>query len=153
MKNGKAPISTKAPAQDDTLADMYMNPLKIDETLKSELRTKGLEYRFINIKSFKDLGFHRSHWRPYKRDSVQPQDSGFGTDTEGYLRRGDLVLAVKAKEHADLHRNQLRLKAKLQASPSKVRAAELKQMMQAAGVKGRVHEGFEEEGEKETEEE
>lgn len=154
MKDGKAPLKAKPTGSDismgSTLADMYMNPLKIDEELKSELRNKGLEYRFINMKTYKDMGFHRSHWKPYKRETAGPKDSGFGSDPEGYLRRGDLVLAVKAKEHAELHRNQLRLRAKLQSNPNKVRAAELKQMMQAAGIKGKVHEGFEDEGEEES---
>lgn len=153
MKDGKAPLKSKDVADtSSSLADMYMNPLKVDENLKSELKSKGLEYRFINLKTYQDMGFHRAHWRPYKRESSAPQDSGFAADGEGYMRRGDLVLAVKPKEHADLHRNQLRLKAKLQSNPNTVRAAELKQMMQSAGISGKVHEGFEDDGESESSE-
>lgn len=153
-KNGKANIKSRGPAVESVLAtealqELYLNPLMIDEGLKTELREQNFEWRFINIKQYREMGFHRSYWKPYKRKTQGPNDSFFETDPDGYIKRGDLVLAVKPKQHAELHRAKLKMLNALQANPNKVKADEMRALAKDAGIEVKVHEGYTDKGERE----
>jgi hypothetical protein len=82
----------------------------LDADLKAELDSKGLVGRFVNIKEVEKFGGrHPKGWRVYKRDNINKSSTEwmFGSDPDGYVRRAELVLAVKTKEDADKHRRHL----------------------------------------------
>ena len=99
---GKVALSTKPTTSTDlSWEEGYDDFLKIDPSLKAELDAKGFGFKFIRSKKFTDDGgFNKQGYKPYKRDRVDKKDGSlfeFGTDPEGYTRRGDLILAVKPK--------------------------------------------------------
>ena len=137
-----------------TQADLYDSALDIPSNIKEELNKKGLTARWINATEFrKSFGFHKSKWVPYKRElpkgaSTSP-DSLYGGDPEGYVRRGDLVLAVKTKEENARHAGMLKQRADLYSGKQNQAAAELREQAKRAGVKTKVDDSF---GEDEDEE-
>lgn len=125
--------------------DMYSSALEIDPHLREELNKAGLVARWINATEFrKQFGFHRSRWVPYKRPgAVKPSaDSLYGGDPEGFIRRGDLVLAVKTKDENKRHADALKSKANLYKDHNKQHAAELRKAAKQAGFETEVVDGF-----------
>jgi hypothetical protein len=53
---------------------------------------------------------HDRAWRPIKQSECGMIDQSLpnGSDVDGYIRRGDLVLAVRPKELGDKHRAVLK---------------------------------------------
>ena len=118
--------------------------LDIDAALKKELGDKQFAYRFINFKTYKERGFHKSHWKPYKRTSTPTGGAQYTVDPDGYTVHQDLVLAVKPLEWHEAHKQYLRGKAERIANPQKLKAQEFRESMKQAGVNSEVVEGFEE---------
>jgi hypothetical protein len=120
----------------------------IDPAIKKEITDRGLKYKWINAnKLASNNGFNKKGWKPYKLNS-QGKSVVYGqTDAEGYLRRGDLVLAVMplqlhARHKAAIDQANLLNKA---ATGSKEAAKEIKNKFRDNKVKGvRVLEGEEE---------
>jgi len=122
--------------------------------LQAELKEKGLAYRFINRKKYiEEHGFHKGGWVAFKRDlKAKPTDSldfSSGTDAEGYVRRGDQVLAVKPIAEHEKFKRILKRKKQLYLGQNKLKAEELREMARAAGADMTVEEGYEEDGESE----
>ena len=146
----KKPVNSK-PENLTNLGDFYANPYELAPDLKKELTEKGLEWRFINAVRFKEMGFHRSHWMPYKRDqgkagsSLTTAEQIFGADPEGFVRRGSDILAVKPRAAAQAHRDHLKRLTRLQESSYKSKGAQIKDAFKEAGIKGKVLEGYDEE--------
>ena len=84
-----------------------IDDLEIDQELKKELEDYELDYRWINFKEFKRLGFHKRDWKPYKRESKPNNTVVFNIDADGLMTRDDLVLAVRPKSHTAAHREYL----------------------------------------------
>ena len=126
-------------------ADLYKSRLDVPPDLAKELKDSGLSYRWINAKEFqKNFGFHHSGWQPYKRKQTSAKvDSLYGGDVEGYVRRGDLVLAVKTNEEQEKHKMGLAYKANLYAGLNKKQAAQLAEAARQAGVKTKVSDSYE----------
>lgn len=99
--------------QRDINPGFSLDPMALDAGLQKELADKGFVGRFINIKQLeKNGGYHAKGWRPYKRDKINEDISGiFGRDPDNYVRRGDLILAVKTQEEVDSHKAYLRQQA------------------------------------------
>ena len=79
----------------------------LDGMLKKELADKGLEYRFIDFKQAKaNGGMSRNGWIVYKRESENPRLQGITSlmDSDGLVRQGSMVLAVKTKVSAERQR-------------------------------------------------
>jgi hypothetical protein len=93
---------------------MSQSLFDIDPELRKELEEQGLEGRFVNVGQMQEFGGrHAKGWVPYKRKSLTTEESIFGKDPDGYIRRGkDLVFAVKTKEEAERHRAYLDYNAK-----------------------------------------
>lgn len=144
----KKPVTKKVtPKLDFNPVDLYKSQLEIDNSLKKELTDKGLAYRWINAKQFQQsFGFHRSGWAPYKRTAGAKQDSLFGGDPEGYVRRGDLVLAVKTIEEQAKHKAGLAYKTSLYSGLNRKQAQQLAEAARQAGFKTKVSEGYENQG-------
>jgi hypothetical protein len=143
------PVSKKpVPKIDFNPADIYKSQLDVNSELKKELKEKNLVYRWINAKQFQQsFGFHRSGWVPYKRSSSTKVDSLFGGDPEGYVRRGDLVLAVKSTEDQAKHKAGIAYKTSLYSGLNRKQAQQLAESARQAGFKTKVSEGYENQGE------
>lgn len=124
--------------------------LAIDPALKREIDGKGLVHRWINSNTLKsNYGFDPRRWSPYKREGKASSGSeSFGyTDTEGFIRRGDLILAVQSKEIATVRKNKVenRTKQLQTAVNGQAASAELRRTFREAGVQGaKVFDGYDE---------
>jgi hypothetical protein len=153
LVKGKMPISQKRENSDFANEDLDFNPLKLDPELKKELAEQGLVGRFLNARQLQEnYGFHKSGWQVYKRKGSVAGAGAFkfGQDPEGHVRYRDLILGVKPAEE------QARWKAKLAASNrrktafNQQAANELREMARQAGAEIKVHEGFDYNGENDT---
>lgn len=147
VKAGKRPLSQKQ-ATFVTPDEVFGNPLKLDQELKNEIANKGLECRFIDAKRLYEMsGYHKNGWVPYRREKAEGfgiTDFKFGSDPEGIIRRGSMILAVKPKDQAEKHRAYLRQKAGVYAQVNKTKADEMRQFAKERQVDTHVYEGFEE---------
>jgi len=92
------------------LHDYQFNTMKLDPELREELEAQGLAYRFINANQLKRNGYHRSYWKPYQRKNKTSDGVSsriYGADPDGFVIRGDSILAVKPKAEADAYRSML----------------------------------------------
>lgn len=147
IKDGKVPSSSKGTSAD--FKDLEFNLLAVDPELKAELDRKGLAYRFINAKQYQqNYGFHRTGWRVYKREATASSgsmDFSMGTDPEGYVRRGDLILAVKPKEMQEAHKQKIRAKTERYNNATKrnrENADVLRAMAKTGGLDLTIEEGY-----------
>lgn len=95
--------------------DYQFNTVSLPKDLQDEMRSKGLEWRFINFHHLKQNGYHKTFWQPYKPDKKPEFVFGgeFGQDPNGYVIRKDLILAVKPAEEAKKMRNMLKNKTQM----------------------------------------
>lgn len=150
FKDNKTPLSEKGMKKkgaDDISGQNYdeffENRFLVPKAIKDELEAKGLDCRFINYKKYVDEGhFHRSHWKPYKCDSTSKDQ--FGQDINGYIRRGDTILAVRTKDVSARAKTFLKKRNDRYKNFNKLAAEELRSKAREAGVNVKVHEGYEE---------
>lgn len=143
MSKGKPTM--KEPSRSVNPNEFYYNMTELDADLIEELKSKKLEYRFINRVQFQKNGFHRSHWKPYRREATSERsaaDKLFGADPDGFVIRGDLILAVKSAEAASQHRDFLDRKNKIlsRSAKSSEQASRLRQEIQGLGKDAQIHE-------------
>lgn len=115
----------------------------IDPKLKAEIEGKNLKYRWINASKFKEAyGFDKRMWRPYKVDEKSSMSSStYGTsDSEGYVRRGDLILAVRPVEIHQKAEDLIKQRnlANKAAMGSKAAAKALRASFKSNNVKGKI---------------
>lgn len=120
----------------------------IPKAIKAELEAKGLVGRWINAKKYQDnYGFHKSGWKAHKTSPnarlAGSLDFGDGIDAEGFIRRGDLVLATKSAEQQARHKATIDKKTAALSNFTKSAAEEVRKTL---GDKGTVIEGYEENG-------
>jgi len=143
--NGKKPISSRSQAS-GPMGGEFGNRLSLSLDLQKELKDKGLEGRFINYKELvENQGFHKNEWIPYKREKSDTMDTSTflnGSSPDGYIRRGDAILAVKRVEDAERHRAHLDQLAKNQLGYDKRAAASLRRVAKEAGMNVPVKESF-----------
>lgn len=131
----------------DDLPDNYSpigTGLDIDKALKKELKENDLAYRFIYFKLYKQQGYHKSRWVPYKRDSEPSHGAVFTVDPSGYTIHQDLVLAVKPMDWQHAHKKYLQKKAARQSNTQKMKAEELREHMKSSSTPLKINEGYEE---------
>lgn len=140
-KSGEVPFSQRlapTPPAEQTGVDsfqFYGNKLEIPKALSEEIKKKGYVYRFINIKKFKeDGGVHRSYWRPYVPEITTVQDDVYGRSPEGYVTRGDCVLAVRSLAQNTSHKEYLHRKNLAYRSYNKTAKEELQKMLDGSGL-------------------
>lgn len=124
-----------------TKPDFATSNFDISPDIKQVLQKEGLEGRYVNIKRLQDLGgVSQKGWVPYKiPKEVQEKRAAnlFGSDPDGFVRRGDLVLAVKKKEDAEHHRAWLRQEAsdnRVNNGMIRKKEQELKDMIKDFGI-------------------
>lgn len=133
---------SERPSKDTNLTgfdgtEFFANRLSLPQELKDRITSEGMDWRFINASQFRQSGgYHASHWQPYKLTSGE-----FGSNAEGILVRGDLILAARPKAVSQKHREVLDRRNKAQQGINKQHAADLKKELRAAGAK--VFEGYE----------
>lgn len=133
--------------------EMYQSILELPPGIQEEIESKGLVARWINLTEYKrQYGFHRSGWAPYKPETALPATNSLAGDAEGYIKRGDLILAVKTNEQQNLHKRRLKHKADLYKGYNAEKAKEIRDLMRNVGIKTKVVEGYEEPGEVEDDE-
>lgn len=117
----------------------------IDPSLQRELKEKNLAYRWINARRWKDnYGYDARMWAPYKRDSnMSPGFEAFGmVDSEGYTRRGDMILAAQSMEIAGRRKEKIANKNKNLVNDHRKSAVD--QLRKELKGAGKVYEGYEE---------
>lgn len=149
-KEGRKPISTrKRPAETISYDDVFSSALSIDPELQAELDKKGLVPRFVDAKRMAEMGgYNDKGWQIYRReknisDTINPSDFKYGNDPSGIIRRGSLVLAVKTKEKAAMHRKFLDQRAENSKMFGKKQADELRAFAKSNGLDAQIHEGYE----------
>jgi hypothetical protein len=106
-----------------------------------EIKGLGLKHKWINAKQLADNhGFNKRGWKPYKVSAETLKKTGIygASDTDGYYRRGDLVLAVMpevmhGKLRAQIQQRNLANKA---AMGSKQAAKQLRESLKDSKVSG-----------------
>jgi hypothetical protein len=146
--NGKKPASQKpAPSKQPlSLDDIFGNPMGVQPEVVAYVESKGLAYRWVNASNLaKNGGYHDKGWRPLKRSecATMVTDSIFGQSPDDYFRRGDAVLAVRAKEVHEKHRAYLRQQAQRGKDIQRQQAQELRKYAKSSGLDMKVHEGYE----------
>lgn len=129
----------------------FNNFFAIDPALKSEIEGKGMAYRWVNaIKLKANYGYDSRQWAPYKRDSQAPGMSTF-SDPEGFIRRGDLILAVQPKAVNSARKAQVASRNKSQslADRNKIQAEELRRQLRSNDIKADISEGYDDNGDAE----
>lgn len=156
IKNGKKPISIKELARSAGFEDfdIVSDPFKLHSLISKELEDKKLGARFISMKALQThFGSHPKGWRPYKPDCLDSikGDLKLGIDPEGFVRRGDTILAVKPLEAVERHKTFLAIQANAM-DPDTIRrqlADELRSNAREAGVDTVIKDGYYDEREKE----
>lgn len=116
--------------------------------VQAELEEQGLVGRFINAKKFQqNYGYHKSGWRLYKRDMSKNKKQGsmdfvHGSDPEGYIRRADLILAVKSKEEGEKQRRRQRIMTAMQSDVTEMQATQLEDVVRRSGIKADISKGY-----------
>lgn len=127
-----------------TAADPFA--FDVDPTLVKEIEEKGLVHRWINRTKYMDNRGDARGYRPYQMDVSKVQRKGtydfqYGVDSEGYICRGDLILAVRPTELHEANKRKIaRKNAAMQGYESKAADA-LRE--KTGGMK--VHTGYEDE--------
>lgn len=119
--------------------ELYQSAFEVPEQVKKEIQEAGLVCRWINAKTFKEqFGFHKHHWMPFKSKYMASlAGSIFGGDPEGYVRRGDLILAAKSKELQDKHRAHIdaQNRAKIAGVTQESQRKQMREIAREHGVK------------------
>ncbi len=155
LKNGKKPLSSR-PVSPFGAPEEFGNALTIPANIKADLEKTGRVARWINSKKLAEFqGYHPKGWVPYKLpDTMRSADSfKFGNDPEGIVRRGDCILACKSAEQGKKHKDYLNALASQSKNINAQKANELRAMMRNQGIEGKVHEGYEENEGKDSDEE
>lgn len=149
MKNGKKPLSSRGSPTPINMDDIFGNQLGIDPALAKAIDAEGQAYRFINAKRLQDMGgMHQNGWRPYRpseeaRAKMDAHTLLFGSDPNGFIRRGDCILATRPKELHEKHKAYLRQEANRGKNVNKVAAQNMRDFVKSNGLDMRVQEGAE----------
>lgn len=151
LQGGKRPISQKNQAFSKPIREdeLFGNMLKLDPETQAELEAQGLAWRFVDAKKLMESGgYHAKGWSVYKRKAdsgtIGSSEFKFGSDPDGIIRRGSLVLAVKTKEAATRHKEFLRQKAERYSAIVPQQAEALRQVARENNVDTVVDDTYDE---------
>lgn len=147
MFGNRAPLSAKEVKTTEISGknydEFFANKLQISADLEAELKSKNLAWRFINYNEYRKNNGHRSHWVPYKTTSTSSPEAILGVEADGYIKRGDCILAARPMETHMKHKEFLKKRTDLQSNYQKQKAQELRKDAQEAGIKSTIIEGYE----------
>lgn len=142
MKAGRESVKNKVYEKLGEIKYQDNNKFNLTADQAVYLKQNGIVHRFVHRKQYMDSNnFHKSGWR------VVPDTSMPGSNSEGLVVIGDLVLAVKTSENQAAHRKALLDKNKRytnQKTNLKQAADDLKRAARKIDASAEVHEGYEE---------
>jgi hypothetical protein len=132
--------------------DVFGNQLTIPEEVEAEMKRKGWEPHWLDAKSLHvNQGYHPKGWKVYRRDTqalgtagtrtIDSQEFRYGSDPDGVIRRGTLILGYKTSEEVTKHRAYLKQRADRQSNVQATQAKELRKMVRDSGLASTVIEG------------
>jgi len=149
IKNGKVPLSRKQSMAPINSEDIFDNALGIDPALEALIKQKGFAIRYINSTRYSDMGgSHPARWVPVSMkklrewgyDTMSVLD--FGSDPDGYIRRAELVLAIRPIELNDKHKAYLKQEADRARVKNLAKSHADKARSEYGGRGIQVHEGY-----------
>lgn len=147
---GRKPLPAK-PTFNVMSDDIFGNKLAVPAGVQKELASKGLEGRWVSYKQMIDnRGYHEKGWVVYKQEKSDTMDPGTflgGADPDGYIRRGDAILAVRTVAKSDQHREWLKQRANRLKGHHQTAAEELRATARGAGLNSNVDDRFDEDEE------
>lgn len=119
--NGKVPLEKKSTNVGEFYTGAPKSVLEVPEICLSELKTKGLVCRWIDIVELKkNYNFHRQGWKPYKFECLSNNNKSAGpfaeTGMDGFMVRANAVLAVKTEAEAIVQKSHIQRKTKMQSN-------------------------------------
>jgi hypothetical protein len=143
-KDGKIVISSKADQYFKPLMEVPVGPgqsrFEVPLNVKKQIDQAGYEMRFINEREYvKNSNTHERDWLPYREDLFSTEESitssmnGIGISADGYLRRGDTVLAVRPRARGDQYRAIIKERNRRQAERVKTSQQNLREEARRAG--------------------
>lgn len=143
MKNGKISITKKKTFL--SAEDVFGVSNDIPSEVKQEFDKNGWVARWLSIKSLRfNNWLPKKNWKLYKLPNSRPFNLKDGSDPDGMIRKGDLVLAYKTQDEADLHRRYLDQQAQSQATYVKEAAEDMRYEAKSRGLKTKVEEEYDE---------
>lgn len=146
MSKNRPTVQEKSKLTENSISTaVEADAFSLDAALLQEIAQKGLEHRWVNATKLQaNFGHDPRSWMPYRRETAGNSVFG-GTDSEGYVRRGDLILCVQSKEVSA--RRKARVEAKNAANKAHIKqsANQLKESFRQAGIKAKITEGYDEE--------
>lgn len=134
--NGKKPLSQKPVKRLLTDEMVFGDNAGIPPEVRADMEKRQLVPRWLNSKKvYANQGYHLRGWQVYKRpkDIGQPEFK-FGTDPDGIVRMGDLILGFKTKEKHIEHKELLSQKSDRQSAAVKAKGTELKAIARSKGM-------------------
>jgi hypothetical protein len=118
--------------------EFFENRLSLTKDIKDHLSEQGLSWRFISSQQFRNEGNrHNSYWVPHKFEAGK-----FGVlNSEGFITRGDLILATRKKEITAKHKSFLKSKNDLHKGYNRSEAAKFRENFRKNGLSEKVVEG------------
>ncbi len=148
-KGGRVPLTEKMAEEsmEPQMDEFDISLLHVDKEIKKTITEKGFACRWINATQYRNNGnFHHAGWRPYKHEVSSEQrgslDFQYGVSAEGYLIRGDNLLAIKPLEHQKRWADRVRRQAKINAGQGEEKVQEFREKARELGAKALV--GYEE---------
>lgn len=146
VKNGRVPLAKKKNSLRKVHPDspsLEPDITGISAELQEELDKKGLVCRWINQAEYvKNGGFHRSGWKAY-RSEKRDGSGDLGSNSDGYITRMGLILAVKTAEEQAAHRARILRRNRDVDMAVKGKTEDFKKLARQAGAT--VDEGYEDE--------
>ncbi|NIO44968.1 MAG: hypothetical protein GTN36_05455 [Candidatus Aenigmarchaeota archaeon] len=131
-------------------APFALDPFSLPPDVKEEFEKKGWTPRWLNADTIiTNSGYHPKGWQVFKRETPKKDSQSFlfGSDPDGYIRRGKSILGYKTNEDASKHKKYLRHIANEQKFENLRRKEKekMKQMLidQKMDEIMSVHEGYE----------
>jgi len=132
--------------------DIFGNQLSVPPDVAEDMATHGWEPHWLNAKQLHtNQGYHPKGWKVYRRDrqalgtpstrTMDSQEFRYGSDPDGCIRRGDLILGYKTSEEVAKHRAYLKQRADRQSNVQATTAKELRKMVRDGGLASTVIEG------------
>lgn len=136
---GRKPLSSKSRTVSINPDTAFSNKMAIPPEVKAFMDQNGMEPHWLDAKKLQENGgYHDRDWQPFIRpDDLKKgvADFKFGTDPDGVVRRGSLILGFKTKEDAEKHRSFNTQRAdRYKQVFNKKQSDELKQMAKESNV-------------------
>ena len=147
MSKKPSTVQEKEISTQNTMEDAnfdFTDQLAVPPAILQEIKDKNLAHRWVNAaKLAANYGFDSRQWTPYKPEKT-PGGMFSGVDSEGYIRRGDLILAVQSQQLNAKRRAIIDAKNARNKGHNKQAAEMLKEAFKKSGVKAKISEGFDE---------